>query len=192
MVCPRNQANLIVPHRVDGLSRRHRKDIRSHLGSGGTAASAVRSIMALLVESGFLYCITWVSRTARMIYSSDVKYIWSSRDTTGPLYYQYSPAQQGQNSHGGSHYRWYCATTCGALKPSALPLTFTYELDLGTLPRCHHRARLPSKISYGAELHVRVSGRVDGICCCHTYAVNGNKYSPCPDHRDQKKDFGTI
>ncbi|EIM84263.1 uncharacterized protein STEHIDRAFT_170004 [Stereum hirsutum FP-91666 SS1] len=38
---------------------RHRKDIKSHLGSGGTAASAVRSIMALLVESGFLYCITW-------------------------------------------------------------------------------------------------------------------------------------
>lgn len=75
--------------------RCHRKDIRSHLGNEGTPASTVQSIMALLVESGFLYCITWVSRTTHLIESKDLKHIIFVRDHLGVLHSQYGPANQG-------------------------------------------------------------------------------------------------
>lgn len=40
--------------------RCHRRDIQAYLGNAGTT-SAVHSVLVLLVESGFLYCIIWVS-----------------------------------------------------------------------------------------------------------------------------------
>lgn len=68
------------------LSRRHRRDIRANLSNEGTT-SAAQSILTLLCESGFLYCIIWVSHVfvARLGVSGVITY-----DEPGILHRQYS------------------------------------------------------------------------------------------------------
>lgn len=51
--------SLIEPTRHD-LFRRHRRSVRAFLGTGNRKTQAER-LMALLVESGALYCFIWVS-----------------------------------------------------------------------------------------------------------------------------------
>ena len=40
--------------------RQHRQFLREHLGAGGSSTQVLK-IMALLVESGMIYCLVWVS-----------------------------------------------------------------------------------------------------------------------------------
>ena len=39
--------------------RQHRQFLREHLGAGGSSTQVLK-IMALLVESGMIYCLVWV------------------------------------------------------------------------------------------------------------------------------------
>ena len=51
--------SLTVGAIVRARCRQHRQFLREHLGAGGSSTQVLK-IMALLVESGMIYCLVWV------------------------------------------------------------------------------------------------------------------------------------
>ncbi|KAI0030276.1 hypothetical protein K488DRAFT_54556, partial [Vararia minispora EC-137] len=67
-------SNLIATSLISWRAWRHRQEIRDHLISG-TRRTMVERLLALLVESGVLYCAVWVNPFDCSVYSGSFDYL---------------------------------------------------------------------------------------------------------------------
>ncbi|THU94424.1 hypothetical protein K435DRAFT_162915 [Dendrothele bispora CBS 962.96] len=54
------------------MAWRHRKDIRQRLGKTVKMSFKIQKILVLLSQSGFVYCIIWISNICVIIFSKDI------------------------------------------------------------------------------------------------------------------------